>query len=179
MKSYTTAFILCLFLGFFGVHKFYQGKIGLGILYLFTGGLFGIGWFVDTIVLLVKLIKNEPYPQLKQFSAQANIEVEPESWPINSYIAGVKYDNEDGTSRQDAVKKLQEDDTVNLVASLFEGNPAIEVHSLDGEMLGYIPNKHKDTIYPLMQAGRVKQATVSSFYYKDNIKYVDLDIYED
>ncbi|MCC8022594.1 MAG: NINE protein [Clostridiales bacterium] len=49
-----TAFLLCFFLGFLGVHKFYEGKIGMGILYLFTGGLFGIGWFVDWIVILTK-----------------------------------------------------------------------------------------------------------------------------
>lgn len=48
------AFLLCFFLGFFGAHKFYEGKTGLGILYIFTFGLFGIGIFVDAIVLLCK-----------------------------------------------------------------------------------------------------------------------------
>ena len=46
--------ILCFFLGYLGAHKFYEGKIGLGILYLFTLGLFGIGVLVDFIVLLMK-----------------------------------------------------------------------------------------------------------------------------
>lgn len=45
---------LCIFLGFFGAHKFYEGKGGMGILYLFTGGLFGIGWFIDIISILAK-----------------------------------------------------------------------------------------------------------------------------
>lgn len=54
MKNKWVAFCLCLFLGFIGAHKFYEGKIGMGILYLFTGGLFGIGWFIDCIVLLCK-----------------------------------------------------------------------------------------------------------------------------
>lgn len=49
-----TAFFLCLFIGYFGAHKFYEGKTGMGILYLFTVGLFGIGWLIDTIVLLFK-----------------------------------------------------------------------------------------------------------------------------
>ena len=35
-------------------HKFYEGKIGMGIIYLFTGGLFGIGWIIDIISLLGK-----------------------------------------------------------------------------------------------------------------------------
>lgn len=48
------AFFLCLFLGYFGAHKFYEGKAGMGVLYIFTGGLFAIGWIVDCIVILCK-----------------------------------------------------------------------------------------------------------------------------
>ena len=48
-KSKTTALLLCIFLGGIGVHHFYVGRIGMGILYLLTGGLFGIGWIVDII----------------------------------------------------------------------------------------------------------------------------------
>ena len=48
------AFFLCLFLGYFGAHKFYEGRIGMGILYLLTIGLFGIGWIVDIILILMK-----------------------------------------------------------------------------------------------------------------------------
>lgn len=46
--------MLCLFLGFLGAHKFYEGKGGMGILYILTCGLFGIGWIVDIISILVK-----------------------------------------------------------------------------------------------------------------------------
>lgn len=48
------AVCLCLFLGYFGGHKFYEGKAGMGILYIFTLGLFGIGTLIDLIVLLCK-----------------------------------------------------------------------------------------------------------------------------
>ena len=50
--------LLCIFLGIFGAHKFYEGKIGLGILYIFTCGLFGIGVIVDLIIILCK---SNPY----------------------------------------------------------------------------------------------------------------------
>lgn len=53
-KNKWTAFLLCLLLGYFGAHKFYEGKAGMGILYIFTVGLFGIGWLIDCIILLTK-----------------------------------------------------------------------------------------------------------------------------
>ena len=54
MKNKWVAFLLCFFLGYVGAHKFYEGKIGMGILYIFTVGLFGIGWLIDFFVLLFK-----------------------------------------------------------------------------------------------------------------------------
>ncbi len=48
------ALLLCIFLGYFGAHKFYEGKAGMGILYIFTAGLFGIGWIVDIITIAMK-----------------------------------------------------------------------------------------------------------------------------
>lgn len=45
------AFALCFLVGVLGIHRFYVGKTGTGILYLFTGGLFGIGVLVDLIVI--------------------------------------------------------------------------------------------------------------------------------
>ena len=46
--------LLCIFLGFFGGHKFYEGKGGMGVLYIFTAGLLGIGIIVDIISILCK-----------------------------------------------------------------------------------------------------------------------------
>ena len=53
-KNKWVALALCFFIGFFGAHKFYEGKAGLGVLYIFTGGLFGIGVIVDFITILFK-----------------------------------------------------------------------------------------------------------------------------
>ena len=57
-KNKWAALLLCFFFGLFGAHKFYEGKAGMGILYLFTFGLFGIGWMID---LLVLLFRRNPY----------------------------------------------------------------------------------------------------------------------
>lgn len=53
-KSKLVALLLCLFLGEFGAHRFYEGKIATGILWALTGGLFAVGWLVDFIILLCK-----------------------------------------------------------------------------------------------------------------------------
>lgn len=45
--SRTVAGLLCVFLGYFGAHYFYARRWGMGLLYLCTVGLFGIGWLVD------------------------------------------------------------------------------------------------------------------------------------
>ena len=52
-KSWIATLLLCLFFGYLGIHRFYTKKIWTGILYLLTGGLFGIGWAVDFIIICV------------------------------------------------------------------------------------------------------------------------------
>ncbi|MFT7643329.1 MAG: TM2 domain-containing membrane protein YozV [Pirellulaceae bacterium] len=49
--DYNVAWVLCTFLGAFGIHRFYLGKIFTGALYLFTGGLFGLGIIYDWLTL--------------------------------------------------------------------------------------------------------------------------------
>ncbi len=53
-KSKWVALVLCGLLGYVGAHKFYEGKAGMGVLYILTCGLFGIGIVVDFIALLLK-----------------------------------------------------------------------------------------------------------------------------
>ena len=55
-KNKSTSIILCClgFLGFAGMHKFYEGKPVMGIIYLLTGGLFVIGTIIDLLALLAK-----------------------------------------------------------------------------------------------------------------------------
>lgn len=49
--DYSVAWLLQTFLGPLGIHRFYMGKIITGLLWLVTGGLFGIGWVYDFCTL--------------------------------------------------------------------------------------------------------------------------------
>jgi len=63
-KSKGTAYLLFFFclIGLCGFHRFYIGKIGTGIIYLFTFGLFGLGLIYD-LFTLIKQVNN--YNNLK------------------------------------------------------------------------------------------------------------------
>ncbi len=62
------AFLLCFFLGYLGFHRFYVGKVGTGILWLLTGGLFGIGVLVDCILLVVGSFKDSDGLPLREWT---------------------------------------------------------------------------------------------------------------
>jgi TM2 domain-containing membrane protein YozV len=49
--DYSVAWILQTFFGLLGFHRFYEGKIGTGLVWLITVGLFGIGWLYDFCTL--------------------------------------------------------------------------------------------------------------------------------
>ena len=50
-RNLVLAYVFCICLGYLGAHRFYLGHIGMGILYVFTFGFFGLGWFIDLIIL--------------------------------------------------------------------------------------------------------------------------------
>lgn len=50
-RELSEAYLLWLLLGLFGGHRFYIGDFTLGVIYLFTLGIFGIGWIADAFLL--------------------------------------------------------------------------------------------------------------------------------
>ncbi|WP_446212941.1 TM2 domain-containing protein [Micromonospora sp. IBSANI012] len=58
-KSWVVALLLCFFVGVLGVHRFYVGKVGTGILQLVTIGGLGIWSFIDFIMILVGSFKDK------------------------------------------------------------------------------------------------------------------------
>ena len=51
-KNWLVTLLLCLFVGAIGVHRFYAGKLGTGILQLITSGGCGIWTIIDLIIII-------------------------------------------------------------------------------------------------------------------------------
>ena len=58
-KSRLVTLLLAIFLGFLGIHRFYVGKVGTGIIWLLTGGIMGIGVFIDIIMVAVGTFRDK------------------------------------------------------------------------------------------------------------------------
>lgn len=58
-KSRLATSLLCWFLGVFGVHRFYLGKIGTGILMILTFGGFGIWVIIDFVMAVAGVMKDK------------------------------------------------------------------------------------------------------------------------
>lgn len=67
-KKRLPALLLCFFLGFLGIHRFYAGKIGTGIAWLLTGGALGIGALIDFVMIAVGSFKDKEGKKLEAWT---------------------------------------------------------------------------------------------------------------
>ena len=57
-KDWLTTLLLCIFLGYLGIHRFYTGHIVIGVIQLLTGGGCGIWWLIDLIMIITDSYKD-------------------------------------------------------------------------------------------------------------------------
>lgn len=162
-KSKKTAAILCAvgFLGVGGLHHFYVGRIGKGILYLFTGGLFIIGTIIDLISIATGNFRDNVGVPLRVSypKERMGIPVAAGTAPVTSpasdslfeiisfKLSGVSFNNDDGTSRQSILRKIKFNNPpfehtaeFGLSKYEYEGKPALAVTANDIQ-IGNIASK--------------------------------------
>lgn len=144
MNRIRNEFLLCFFLGFLGAHRFYRKQTGLGFLYLFTFGLFGIGWLVDTIKLLIALIRVTSSEKPIEFNSSQQSDTHDY---LEFKLAGVTFKNADGTDRQSLLEKYSNDEPPfdqNTEAIIrryeYEGKPAFAL-DVNRYMFGAVPSE--------------------------------------
>lgn len=166
-------FILCLLLGYLGFHKFYERKILAGCLYFITLGGFFIAWIYDCIKLGSSLLqsKNAKFEVNNDYNknkANSINNVETASLPTDDLpdnlliikVAGVTYNNPDGTSRQEYIKNLEEYETLELQPYDYNGNNAIYVIDSEEHILGNIPKNMVSRIMSLIENSSIIDITI-------------------
>lgn len=161
----TTGFLLALFLGWCGGYRFYKKQYGLGVLYLFTGGLFGIGWLVDIIVSLSgkskkRTVKTTPIYKTISNEKRTYDPVDTSSFTTDKFhtkVVGVTYETTQGIhmKRQDVIRSMVPGDTLSLEYYTYDGDPAYrvvldrnnaDIGNLNAKLAKDVYNNYKDSV---------------------------------
>lgn len=171
----TTRIIVTFFGGWFGLHKYLDKKIGLGVLYTFTFGLFGIGWLYDLFLAFTA-----PAPCLPhEITSTYGVDLESSTLKTECVrVVGVSYYleninklsvyNPEWKSTNAAIVKNGHANTriyrftyVNKPVKLIEqpDNPhdpnAVQV-VISGELVGYIPSEDCPRIKYILNNRNIK-----------------------
>ncbi len=113
--------VLCIVLGPLGMHHFYANRTGLGLLYLFTFGLFGIGWIIDILLILTNNYKDGAgnYIESPIKPKGAFIKVQNQQTDNPTYI----YTNNDAEKALEDTKEEIDDQPTLTIPSELDGLP--------------------------------------------------------
>lgn len=171
-KSKNVALILSVFGGYFGAHQFYVGKIGMGVLYLFTFGVFGIMWIVDIFKILFGKFKDNNNLLIDGFMHTDNTDKDNITTDYNNEahvkfrVAGVTFKN-GRKSRQAILRKIKWKDEpfdgiviYTLQVYEYEGRPTVGIYA-NGEQIGNVPKEH--TTFVVENINKIKSVSVEVY----------------
>lgn len=154
--------LICLFGGWFGLHKFIEKKTAIGVLYVFTFGLFGIGWIIDSIIYLTKWLKTDKPKQTTE-------KIEPDN--IAETVAEKEEEKVEESQKQE-IEPITEEEFNRLK------NMCCDIHKEYKELLkGYKDADIDGKVYILKECHR-KLSVIESTVYKHKC-YYDINIYDE
>ena len=139
-----------------------------------------IGWTIGSVFVpfVVPIIYYFTKPKRKPKQGEEIILEEPKN--IFTNVAGIKYKNEDGTDRQEILKRCEEGDELELIRepnNRYDSN-AVAVYAGD-EQVGYLFREEASEIGPLLDAGYIVDAAIFEINRdkEGNIKRCHIEIY--
>lgn len=135
-----TGVLIAIFLGWAGGYRFYKKQTVLGIVYLLTGGLCGIGWIVDICLSIREMMK-----------LSSNSFVIKSTEEVMGAFAECKKDPT--RKRIEIIQNLHVGDPLNLEIGFYEGSPyymvvdpstGLDIGSLRSESSQTIRNQYQD-----------------------------------
>lgn len=121
---------ITIFLGWAGVHKFIKKQTGMGILYLLTFGLFGIGWIIDIVKEIADLNLVSASSVNSSHNTELTSNIESKSLQLvfsNDFmIVGAQYEcrKNKHKMRHAVIAKMKPNMQVNIEKYSYKGSPA-------------------------------------------------------
>ena len=112
-KSWTVLMVLCYFFGYWGLHRFYSGKKKSGLVYLLTMGCFGLGYFVDIIIILSRKFTDQQGKEIKYNKQSGSNKMSTYTQKLADEFNG--YKESLSSSLEDAKTKINKDVIVDKV----------------------------------------------------------------
>ena len=110
-KDWLVTLLFSIFLGYLGIHRFYAGKIGTGILWLLTGGCLGIGVLVDIIMIATENFTDDTNRLIVQDSRKnPNYGY---AYAANANAGGTKSSREDVLDQIEKLAKLRDSGVIS------------------------------------------------------------------
>lgn len=175
--SKRTRILVTIFGGWFGLHKFMDKKIGMGILYFLTAGLFGIGWIIDIIKECIAKPRIQSWSNV--YGPNGTV-IGNGIFEVESHVAGTSYYNKaiSKSMKSNSYYKLPDDKLIKLGKErVYEYFPLHEnvtlvpeptnphdknavMVMLNHSLIGYIPGEDAPFVCKLIASNSLLSAEV-------------------